>query len=95
METPINLAIRLLRERLIKGFDHKIKIHIINEGSIVVDHTGVRQSNEKTECTVIASAKTFKSLLTGKTKINRALMSKKLCIKGSISVAIELGNSLS
>tara|TARA_Y100000739_G_C20535844_1_gene431210 strand:- start:53 stop:340 length:288 start_codon:yes stop_codon:yes gene_type:complete len=95
METPLNLAIRLLRERLIKGFNHKVKIHIIDEGSIVIDQTGVRESNESAECTVIASAKTFKSLLTGKTKIKRALMSKKLCIKGSISVAINLGNSLS
>lgn len=95
METPINLAIRLLRERLIKGFDRKIKIHIIDEGSIVIDQSGVRESNEKAECTVIASAQTFKSLLTGKTRIKRALMTKKLCIKGSISVAIDLGNSLS
>ena len=95
METPVNLAIRLLRKRLINGFDHKIKIHIIDEGSIVIDQTGVRESNEKAECTIIASAKTFKSLLTGKIKIKRALMSNKLCIEGSISVAINLGNSLS
>ena len=42
-----------------------------------------------------ATAKTFKALLMGSTKVQVAIMSKKLEIKGDIKFAIELGKHFS
>ena len=44
------------------------KFEIENEGSIVIDGNGVRQSSEETECTLIASAETFQNILEGNFK---------------------------
>jgi hypothetical protein len=44
---------------------------------------------------VTATAKTFKSILDGKTKVQVAVLSKKLTINGNIEPIMKLGSFLS
>ena len=95
MKTTIDLAMDLLEKKIKNNFAGSVKIQISDEGSIIVDESGIRKSNERARCTMIATAKTFKALLMGNTKVQVAIMSKKLEIKGDIKFAIELGKHFS
>ena len=66
MSNIIETAIKALKEKLQdKSIDFSAKFEIENEGSIVVDSNGVRESTEETDCTLIASAETFQYILEG------------------------------
>lgn len=95
MKTTIDLAMDLLEKKIKNNFAGSVKIHISDEGSIIIDESGIRKSNEPARCTMTATAKTFKALLMGNTKVQVAIMSKKLEIKGDIKFAIELGKHFS
>ena len=95
MESTIDRAIQKLNKKLTNGFNDTVKIHIVGEGSIIIDQLGVRRSDETSECTVTATAKTFKSILDGKTKVQVAILSKKLTINGNIAPIMKLGSFLS
>jgi|TARA_B100000768_G_scaffold174284_1_gene184391 putative sterol carrier protein len=95
MESTIDRAIQKLTKKLKNGFKDTVKIHILGEGSIIIDHLGVRRSDEAAECTVTATEKTFKSILDGKTKVQVAILSKKLTINGNIAPIMKLGSFLS
>ena len=63
MSNIIETAIKALEEKLEdKSIDFSAKFEIENEGSIVIDGNGVRESSEETECTLIASAETFQNI---------------------------------
>jgi len=95
MELTIDLAIDVLEKKIKNRFDGILKIQISDEGSIMIDKLGIRKSDEPAECTMTATAKTFKALIMGKTKVQKAVMSKKLEVTGDIQVAIQLGKLLS
>ena len=56
MSNILETAIKALEEKLQdKSIDFSAKFEIENEGSIVVDSNGVRESTEETDCTHINS----------------------------------------
>ena len=95
MTDIIETAIKSLEEKLNgKNIDFSAKFDIENEGSVLVDETGVRASAEDADCTLIASAETFKAILSGEVNPTSAFMSGSLKVEGSMGVAMQLGNIL-
>ena len=95
MSNIIETAIKALEEKLQdKSIDFSAKFEIENEGSIVVDCNGVRESTEETDCTLIASAETFQNILVGEMNPTSAFMGGSLKVEGSMGVAMQLGNIL-
>ena len=95
MTDIIETAIKSLEEKLDgKNIDFSAKFDIENEGSVLVDGNGVRASSEDADCTLIASAETFKAILSGEVNPTSAFMSGSLKVEGSMGVAMQLGNIL-
>ena len=95
MSNIIETAIKALETKLNgKTIDFSAKFEIENEGSIVVDGSGVRESIEETDCTLIASAETFQNILEGETNPTSAFMGGSLRVEGSMGIAMQLGNIL-
>ena len=70
---------------------NSIKFQINGEGAVVVDQNGARIGDDETDCTLIASAKTFEGILKGEVNPAMAVMTRKLKIEGDMSVALKLG----
>ena len=95
MSNILEEAIKALEEKLEgKSIDFSAKFQIEDEGSIVVDGNGVRESSEETDCTLIASAETFRNILEGEANPTSAFMGGTLKVEGSMGVAMQLGNIL-
>ena len=95
MSKIIDDAVAALKEKMSNtSFDGSAKFEIENEGSIVVDSNGVRESTEETDCTLIASAETFQNILEGEMNPTSAFMGGSLKVEGSMGVAMQLGNIL-
>ena len=95
MTDIIETAIKSLEEKLNgKNIDFSAKFEIENEGSVIVDEKGVRASSDDADCTLIASAETFKAILSGEVNPTSAFMSGSLKVEGSMGVAMQLGNIL-
>ena len=81
MSNILEEAIKALEEKLEdKSIDFSAKFQIEDEGSIVV-MDGVRESSEETDCTLIASAETFRNILEGETNPTSAFMGGILRLK--------------
>ena len=95
MTDIIETAVKSLEEKLHgKNIDFSAKFEIENEGSVLVDGTGVRASSDDADCTLIASSETFKAILSGEINPTSAFMSGSLKVEGSMGVAMQLGNIL-
>lgn len=95
MTNIIDIAIKSLEEKLLgKNIDFSAKFEIENEGSILVDSSGIRISSEEADCTLIASAETFQDIMSGETNPTSAFMNGSLKVEGSMGVAMQLGNIL-
>ena len=95
MSNILEEAIKALEEKLEgKSIDFSAKFQIEDEGSIVVDGNGVRESSEEADCTLIASAETFRNILEGEENPTSAFMGGTLKVEGSMGVAMQLGNIL-
>lgn len=95
MTNIIDIAIKSLEEKLLgKDIDFSAKFEIENEGSILVDSSGIKVSSEEADCTLIASAKTFQDIMSGETNPTSAFMNGSLKVEGSMGVAMQLGNIL-
>lgn len=95
MSDVIDAAVAALREKLADGFSATAKFVITDEGSIMADANGVREGDEEAEVTLIASAETFKGILSGNVNPTMAFMTGKLKIDGSMGLAMQLGSALS
>ena len=95
MTNIIDIAIKSLEEKLLgKNIDFSAKFEIENEGSILVDSSGIKVSSEEADCTLIASAETFQDIMSGETNPTSAFMNGSLKVEGSMGVAMQLGNIL-
>ena len=95
MSNILETAIKALEEKLQdKSIDFSAKFEIENEGSIVVDGNGVRESTEETDCTLIASLEVFTKILDGDMNATEAYMTGSLKVEGSMSAAMELSSIL-
>lgn len=95
MSDILTHAITALTEKLGEGFEGSAKFQIEGEGSIVVDESGVREGDDDTDVTMIASAETFQGIIEGDVNPTMAFMSGKLKIEGNMGMAMKLGAALS
>ncbi|MEM8692684.1 MAG: SCP2 sterol-binding domain-containing protein [Pseudomonadota bacterium] len=95
MSETINQAVAMLNEKLSSAdFDGTAKFQIEGEGSIVMDSSGARASDDETDVTLVADAETFKSILDGETNPTSAFMTGKLKVEGDMGMAMKLGTVL-
>lgn len=94
MSSIITKAVEALSAKISGGFDGSAKFTIEGEGSIVLDGSGVRASDEDTDVTLTASAETFEGMMTGDVNPTMAFMTGKLKIDGSMSQAMKLASVL-
>ena len=76
-------------------FDGSAKFEIQDEGSIIIDSSGVRISDDETEVTLSASLETFQKILQGDLDSTSAFMTGRLQLDGDMSVAMRLASLLS
>lgn len=84
-------------EKKLEGsmFDGSAKFEIENEGSIIIDSSGVRVSNDETDVTLSASLETFQEILEGDLDSTSAFMTGRLQLDGDMSTAMRLASVLS
>ena len=76
-------------------FDGSAKFEIQDEGSIIIDSSGVRVCDDETEVTLSASLETFQEILEGDLDSASAFMTGRLQLEGDMSVAMRLASVLS
>ena len=77
------------------GFDGTAKFTIEDEGSIIIDESGARASDEDSDVTLTATTEVFKAILDGEMNPTTAFMSGKLSVDGDMGTAMKLGSVLS
>ncbi|MGR3721775.1 SCP2 sterol-binding domain-containing protein [Abyssibius alkaniclasticus] len=93
MSEVINEAVAALNAKLADGgFDGSVKFEIEGEGAVRVDETGASASDAEADCTISASAETFRRLLEGDLNPAGAFMSGKLKVDGDMGTAMRLGS---
>jgi putative sterol carrier protein len=96
MSDVINQAVEALNAKLGgEGFDGSVKVEIAGEGSLIVDSSGARASDDDAECTLSADAETFQGMMTGDVNPTSAFMTGKLAVDGDMGAAMKLGSLLS
>ncbi|MDP0925862.1 MULTISPECIES: SCP2 sterol-binding domain-containing protein [Paracoccus] len=93
MSDIVNAAVEKLQEK-VGSFSSTAKFVIEDEGSIMIDESGVRAGDEDAEVTLTASRETFEGILDGSVNPMTAYMSGKLSLDGDMSVAMQLGQAL-
>ena len=96
MTDIMNEAVAAIEKKLeMSMFDGSAKFEIENEGSIIIDSSGVRVSNDETEVTLSASLETFQEILEGDLDSTSAFMTGRLQLDGDMSTAMRLASVLS
>ncbi len=95
MSDVITAAVAALSEKMSGAdFDGSAKFVIEGEGSVVVDASGARPSDEEADVTLTADADTFQDMMAGNLNPTSAFMSGKLSVDGDMSKAMALGSVL-
>jgi len=76
------------------GFDGTAKFDIEGEGSIIIDESGARASDDDADVTMSASTETFKAILDGELNPTTAFMTGKLSVDGDMGQAMKLAGVL-
>lgn len=94
MSDVIDKAVAELNAKIGGQFDGSAKFVIEDEGSIVMDQAGARESDEDTEVTMTADSETFKEILDGDLNPTAAFMSGRLKVDGNMGQAMKLASVL-
>ena len=95
MSETLDQAVAALNGKIAgKDFAGTAKFHITGEGSVVIDNSGARASDEETDVTLTADADTFQSIMEGDLDPTAAFMSGKLAVDGDMGMAMKLGSVL-
>lgn len=94
MSKVIEAAVAQLSQK-VTAFDGTAKFIIEDEGSILMDETGVRAGDGEADVTMTATADVFRAILDGEMNPTMAYMSGKLAVDGSIPMAMKVGAALS
>lgn len=95
MSDVIDTIIAELSKKDTSAYNGSAKFAIEDEGSVVLDAAGVRESDEETDVTLSASLDTFRAIFEGDLNPTMAFMSGKLKIDGSMGKAMALASVLS
>ena len=96
MNDIMTKAVEAIEKKLAGSvFDGSAKFEIQDEGSIIIDSSGVRISDDETEVTLSASLETFQEILQGDLDSTSAFMTGRLQLDGDMSVAMRLASLLS
>jgi putative sterol carrier protein len=95
MSDIVNQAVSVLNEK-VQGasFNGTAKFDIQGEGTVVIDASGARASDEATDVTLSADAETFEGILSGEMNPTSAFMSGKLTVDGDMGMAMQLASVL-
>ena len=92
MSAVISEAVAALNAKLAgAGFDGSVKFDIEGEGAVRVDDSGASANDAEADCTISASAETFRALLERDLNPAGAFMSGKLKVEGDMGTAMRLG----
>lgn len=95
MSKVIDAAVTALNEKLAgAGFDAVAKFVIEGEGSVIVDGSGARASDDAADVTLTASTDTFEAMMAGDLNPTAAFMTGKLAVDGDMGAAMRLGGVL-
>ena len=93
MSSIIEQAVTALSNKLGgASFDGSAKFTIEDEGSLIIDTSGVRAGDDETEVTLIAAADVFQDILAGDLDPTSAFMSGKLRVEGDMGTAMRLSS---
>ena len=93
MSSIIEQAVTALSDKLGgASFDGSAKFTIEDEGSLIIDTSGVRAGDDETEVTLIAAADVFQDILAGDLDPTSAFMSGKLRVEGDMGTAMRLNS---
>jgi len=93
MSSIIEQAVTALSDKLGgASFDGSAKFTIEDEGSLIIDTSGVRAGDDETEVTLIAAADVFQDILAGDLDPTSAFMSGKLRVEGDMVTAMRLSS---
>jgi putative sterol carrier protein len=95
MSDVVAAAVKTLNERL-KGeaLEGSVKLVIEGEGAVRIDGGGATAGDGEADCTMTASADTFRSMLDGDLDPTAAFMSGRLSVEGDMGLAMKLGSLL-
>jgi|TARA_B110000093_G_scaffold171090_1_gene200752 putative sterol carrier protein len=95
MSTILEQAVAALNEKLHETeFDGIAKFSITDEGSVLIDSTGARISEEDADVTLSASAEVFEAIMNGEQNSTAAFMTGKLTVEGDMGLAMKLAGIL-
>ena len=95
MSDIIDQAVATLNEKLGgSDFGGSAKFDIEGEGSIIMDASGARASEEDADVTLSADVETFQGILSGDTNPTSAFMTGKLKVSGDMGLAMKLASVL-
>lgn len=95
MSEIVDKAVAILNEKMAgDGFDGVAKFVFEGEGSLVIDPSGARVSDDEAEVTLTASADVFKAILDGDLNPTAAFMTGRLSVDGNMGMALKLSSIL-
>jgi len=96
MTDVVTEAVTALNSKLdAAGFDGTAKFAIEGEGSIIIDQSGARASDEDADVTLTATTEVFRAILDGEMNPTTAFMTGKLTVDGDMGQAMKLSGVLS
>lgn len=75
-------------------FDGTAKLAVADVGSIILDNSGARVSDDEADVTLNADMETFQQIFEGDLNATSAFMSGKLTIDGDMGLAMKLASVL-
>jgi len=94
MSNVVNAAVAALSEKFSGGFSGTAKFVIKDEGSLIIDASGVRAGDDDADVTLTADRDTFEGILNGDVNPTMAFMQGKLAVDGDMGLAMQLGSAL-
>jgi putative sterol carrier protein len=98
MSEIVPAAVKTLNEKLAGGgIDGVVKFVVEDEGVVQIDQDGASEAQGEVaaDCTMTASAQTFRGILDGEVDPTAAFMSGRLRVEGEMGLAMELARILS
>jgi putative sterol carrier protein len=95
MSEVVEEAIKALKAKFEgKALGSAVKFVIRDEGSVIVDASGVRAGDGDADVTLTADVDTFEGIMKGDVNPTTAFMTGRLKIDGDMGVAMKLGSML-